>query len=94
MIIINRCSIVMGKKAWFSRNEFNLKTVSWGLLGPRATWTADIFVIGWRYLLVIFLILHNIEGFLPYKLRLLGFKLEKYFGVFKNPKVRVTLVLR
>ena len=32
---------------------FNLKTVSWGLLGPQATWTADIFVIGWIYLRVI-----------------------------------------
>ncbi len=32
---------------------FNLKTVSWGLLGPQATWTADIFVIGWIYLPVI-----------------------------------------
>ncbi len=42
------------KKAPFGR-ALNLKTVSRGLLGPRTTWTADIFVIGWSYLLVIFL---------------------------------------
>ena len=29
---------------------------------------------------------------LPYKLGFLGFKLQKYFGVFKDPKIRVTLV--
>ncbi len=29
---------------------------------------------------------------LPYKLRFLGFKLEKYFEVFKDPKIRVMIV--
>ncbi len=32
------------------------------------------------------------KHWLPYKLRFLGLKLEKYFGVFKDPKIRVTLV--
>ncbi len=27
-----------------------------------------------------------------YKLRFLGFKLEKYFGVFEDPEIRVMLV--
>ncbi len=32
------------------------------------------------------------KHWLPYKLRFLVFKLEKYFGVFKDPKIRVILV--
>ncbi len=32
------------------------------------------------------------KHWLPYKLRFLGFKLEKDFGVFKDPKIRVTQV--
>ncbi len=30
----------------FVKYTLNLKTVSWGLLGPRITWMAYIFVIG------------------------------------------------
>ena len=42
---------------------FNPRTISWGPFGPQMVITADIFVIGLTYLLLIFVVSYNITRF-------------------------------